>query len=119
MTLPLLSPVLLFLVVVLVIFGLQAFAQIEFLTGGGPAQSTETLVYKIFQRQTPDRLGEGSVMAVGLFAVTFVVTLGSVPDPRAAGALWPLTRRSTSSEARPPWKRRRRAVRRPGRPRDV
>jgi ABC-type sugar transport system permease subunit len=33
-------------------------------------------VYKIFQRQTPNRLGEGSVMAVGLFVVTFVVTLG-------------------------------------------
>ena len=74
-TLPMLSPVLMFLVVVLVVFGLQAFAQVEFLTGGGPAQSTETLVYKIFQRQSPDRLGEGAVLSVGLFAVTFVVTL--------------------------------------------
>lgn len=74
-TLPLLSPVLMFLVVVLVIFALQAFAPIEFLTGGGPARSTETLVYQIFQRQTPNKLGEGSVMSVGLFGVTFVVTL--------------------------------------------
>lgn len=74
-TLPLISPVLLFLVVVLVIFAFQAFAPIEFLTGGGPARSTETLVYKIFQRQTPNRLGEGAVMSVGLFGVTFVVTL--------------------------------------------
>ena len=75
-TLPLISPVLLFLLVVLVIFALQAFAQIELISRGGPAGHTETLVYKIFQRQTPDRLGEGSVMAVGLFFVTFVVTLG-------------------------------------------
>lgn len=74
-TLPLISPVLMFLVVVLVIFALQAFAPIEFLTNGGPARSTETLVYQIFQRQTPDKLGEGSVMSVGLFGVTFVVTL--------------------------------------------
>lgn len=74
-TLPLLSPVLMFLVVVLVIFALQAFTPIEFLTEGGPARSTETLVYQIFQRQTPDRMGEGSVMSVGLFGVTFVVTL--------------------------------------------
>ena len=74
-TLPMISPVLMFLVVVLVIFALQAFAPIEFLTNGGPAQSTETLVYKIFQRQTPDKMGEGAVLSVGLFAVTFVVTL--------------------------------------------
>jgi sn-glycerol 3-phosphate transport system permease protein len=75
-TLPMLSPVLLFLVVVLVIFALQAFAPIELLTSGGPARSTETLVYKIFQRQTPDLLGEGAVLSVGLFGVTFLVTLG-------------------------------------------
>lgn len=74
-TLPLLSPVLMFLVVVLVIFALQAFAPIEFLTEGGPAGSTRTLVYEIFQRQTPNKLHEGAVMSVGLFGVTFVVTL--------------------------------------------
>lgn len=75
-TLPLLSPVLMFLVVVLVVFALQAFAQVELLTNGGPAKSTETLVFKIFERQQPSDLGEGSVMAVGLFVVTFFVTLG-------------------------------------------
>jgi sn-glycerol 3-phosphate transport system permease protein len=74
-TLPMISPVLLFLVVVLVIFALQAFAQIELISRGGPAGHSETLVYKIFQRQTPNLLGEGSVMAVGLFVVTFLVTL--------------------------------------------
>jgi sn-glycerol 3-phosphate transport system permease protein len=74
-TLPLLSPTLLFLVVVLTIFAFQAFAQIDILTAGGPAGSTETLVFKIFQRQQPADLGEGSVMAVGLFGITFVVAL--------------------------------------------
>jgi sn-glycerol 3-phosphate transport system permease protein len=74
-TLPLISPVLLFLTVVLVIFALQAFAQIELISRGGPAGHSETLVYKIFQHQTPDQLGIGSVMAVGLFVVTFIVTL--------------------------------------------
>lgn len=74
-TLPLLSPVLMFLVVVLVIFALQAFAPIEFLTGGSPAGSTRTLVFEIFQRQTPNKLHEGAIMSVGLFGVTFLVTL--------------------------------------------
>jgi sn-glycerol 3-phosphate transport system permease protein len=74
-TLPLISPTLLFLVVVLVIFGFQAFGQVEILTSGGPAGSTETLVFKIFQAQQPAQLGVGSVMAIGLFAITLVVTL--------------------------------------------
>ena len=74
-TLPLLSPTLMFLVVILMIFGFQAFAPIEFLTQGGPAGSTETLVFKIFRRQDPGQISEGSVMALGLFALTFVVTL--------------------------------------------
>jgi sn-glycerol 3-phosphate transport system permease protein len=74
-TLPLLSPTLMFLVVVLIIFGFQAFAPIEFLTQGGPAGSTETLVFKIFRRQDPGRISEGAVMALGLFGLTLVVTL--------------------------------------------
>lgn len=75
-TLPLLTPTLLFLVVVLTVFAFQAFAQIDILTSGGPAGSTETLVYKIFQNQAPSDLGVGSVMAVGLFVITFIVALG-------------------------------------------
>lgn len=74
-TLPLLSPTLLFLVVVLVIFGFQAFAQVDILTAGGPAGSTETLVYKIFRNQQPATVGVGAVMAIGLFVITAVVTL--------------------------------------------
>jgi sn-glycerol 3-phosphate transport system permease protein len=74
-TLPLISPTLLFLVVVLVIFGFQAFAQVEILTGGGPAGATETLVFKIFRAQQPSTLGQGAVWAIGLFVITVVVTL--------------------------------------------
>jgi len=74
-TLPLISPTLLFLVVVLVIFGFQAFAQVEILTAGGPAGSTETLVFKIFRNQQPATVGVGAVMAIGLFVITVVVTL--------------------------------------------
>jgi sn-glycerol 3-phosphate transport system permease protein len=75
-TLPLLSPTLLFLVVILTIFGFQAFAQMDILTSGGPAGSTETLVFKIFNSQQPIDVGEGAVMALGLFVITLFVTLG-------------------------------------------
>jgi sn-glycerol 3-phosphate transport system permease protein len=73
-TLPLISPVLLFLLVVLVIFGLQAFAQPDILTGGGPAGETETLVFKINRLVRPDNIGIGAVYSVGLFFVTLAVT---------------------------------------------
>jgi len=73
--LPMISPTLLFLVVVLVIFAFQSFAPMEFLTGGGPAGSTETLVFKIFRRQEFGRINEGAVMSLGLFGLTFAVTL--------------------------------------------
>lgn len=74
-TLPMISGSLLFLVVVLAIFGLQTFAQVEILTGGGPGGATETLVFKIFNSQQPLKQGEGAVMAIGLFGITLVVTL--------------------------------------------
>ena len=73
-TLPLLSPVLMFLLVVLVIFALQSYAQVDILTQGGPARSTETLVYKIVQRQDPRLMGQGAAMSIGLFGVTLVIT---------------------------------------------
>ena len=73
-TLPLISPTMMFLLVVLVVFAFQAFAQIDILTGGGPAGSTQTLVWKIFNSQQPLDQGTGSVMAIGLFAITLVVT---------------------------------------------
>ena len=74
-TLPLISPTLLFLAVVLVIFAFQAYAQVDILTAGGPAGSTETLVFKIFNSQSPLNQGKGAIMALGLFAVTLVVSL--------------------------------------------
>ena len=90
-TLPLISPTLMFLAVVLVIFALQAFAQVDILTQGGPLGSTETLVFKIFNSQQPLDQGTGAVMAIGLFGITLVVTLAPVPAPRSAGPLWELT----------------------------
>jgi sn-glycerol 3-phosphate transport system permease protein len=73
-TLPLISPVLLFLLVVLVIFGLQAFAQVDIMTKGAPAGATETLVFKINRLNRPDNITIGAVYSIGLFFVTLVVT---------------------------------------------
>mgnify|MGYP003532894668 CR=1 FL=1 len=64
------------LVVVLVIFAFQAFAQVDILTSGGPAGATDTLVWKIFNSQDPAKQGQGAMMAIGLFGVRLVVSLG-------------------------------------------
>jgi sn-glycerol 3-phosphate transport system permease protein len=72
-TVPLLSPTLLFLGVVLAVRALQAYAEIEILTNGGPAGATETLLFKITRLQSPPSLGEGASMALGLFVLTVIV----------------------------------------------
>ena len=47
-TLPLLSPTLFFVGVISVIGAFQSFAQIDILTNGGPAGSTNVVVYSIY-----------------------------------------------------------------------
>jgi sn-glycerol 3-phosphate transport system permease protein len=75
-TVPLISPTLLFLVVVLVIFGFQAYAQMDILTRGGPVDSTETLVFKIVENRSGPAASMGAGLSLGLFGVTLLVTLG-------------------------------------------
>ncbi|MEZ5322399.1 MAG: sugar ABC transporter permease [Microthrixaceae bacterium] len=75
-SMPLISPTLLFLAVILVVSALQAYAQIEILTRGGPQQSTETLLFKITQLQGKTDLQTGASMALGLFVLTVLVSAG-------------------------------------------
>jgi sn-glycerol 3-phosphate transport system permease protein len=73
---PLISPTLLFLGVVLVIFAFQAYAQMDILTRGGPVDSTQTLVFKIVENRSGPATSVGAGLSLGLFAVTLLVTLG-------------------------------------------
>jgi len=74
-TVPLISPALLFLAIVLVISALQAYAQIEVLTGGGPAGATETLLFKIADPKGIRALHERAGLSIGLFFLTGAVAL--------------------------------------------
>jgi sn-glycerol 3-phosphate transport system permease protein len=69
-TVPLISPALMFLAVVLVVHALQAYAQIEILTNGGPGTSTETLLFKIADPSGIRSVGTKASMSIGLFALT-------------------------------------------------
>ena len=74
-TLPLLSPTILFVTIVSLINSFQTFGQIHILTGGGPAGTTTTLVYQLYQDAfTNFRTGFASAQAVVLFAILLVAT---------------------------------------------
>jgi sn-glycerol 3-phosphate transport system permease protein len=72
-TLPMLSPTLLFVTVVLSINAFQSFGQIDLLTQGGPIRSTEVLVYSIFRRVSSDP-STAAAQAVVLFGIVLVLT---------------------------------------------
>ena len=73
MLIPLMRPSLFFLIVTQTIGGLQTFTQVYVLTRGGPAESTTTIVYELYQlafgNGTPD-FGRASV--IGTFLVLLV-----------------------------------------------
>jgi sn-glycerol 3-phosphate transport system permease protein len=74
-TLPLLSPTLLFAGVVLTISAFQSFGQIDLLTGGGPDNATNVVVYSIYRETQGGDYGLASAQAAVLFAILVVLTL--------------------------------------------
>jgi multiple sugar transport system permease protein len=74
-TLPMLSPTLLFAAVVGIIGALQVFAEPYVMTNGGPGDATRTVVMIIYEAAfTSLQIGYGSVIAVLLFLVIMLVT---------------------------------------------
>ena len=76
-TLPLLRPVLLFVVVTHVIGSFQLFGQVFVLTGGGPGDATRTVVQHLYEAafQNFFQFGAASAMAWVLFAVILVFSV--------------------------------------------
>lgn len=76
-TLPLLRPVLLFVVVTHVIGSFQIFGQVFVLTSGGPGDATRTVVQHLYETafQNFFQFGAASAMAWVLFAVILVFSL--------------------------------------------
>ncbi|REE78909.1 carbohydrate ABC transporter membrane protein 1 (CUT1 family) [Paenibacillus taihuensis] len=73
--LPLLSPTLFFLAVVSIMNAFQSFGQINILTRGGPAGSTDVLVYSIYREAFINyQFGTGSALAIVLFVLMLLLT---------------------------------------------
>lgn len=75
-TIPLISPVLFFVSIIAIIGSFQTFGQIDILTGGGPAGSTNIIVYSIYQDAFRfGKFGFASAQAIVLFLIILVVTV--------------------------------------------
>lgn len=74
-TLPLLAPTTFFLAITGVIGSFQVFAPVYVITEGGPLDSTNVVVYEIYNRAFSEfRMGYASAQSWVLFAVIFVAT---------------------------------------------
>ena len=75
-TIPMLSPTLLFTTVILTIRAVQTFGEIDLLTQGGPNERTNVLTYSLFTTVFKERdPGAGAALAVVLFVINLVLTL--------------------------------------------
>lgn len=77
-TIPMLRPVIFFVVTVGVIGSFQVFDQIFVMTSGGPLDSTTTITYLIYKwafRDTTIKMGQASALAVILTLIILVVTI--------------------------------------------
>lgn len=75
-TIPLLSPVLFFVFIIAFIGSFQTFGQIDLLTSGGPNNSTNLIVYSIYQQAfNYGHFGYASAQALVLFVIILIVTI--------------------------------------------
>ncbi|RIK53146.1 MAG: sugar ABC transporter permease [Chloroflexi bacterium] len=75
-TIPLISPTTFFLLIIQMIGAFQLFTEAYTMTRGGPAQSTLTVVYYIYQNAFQfGRMGKASAIAWFLFIFIFLFTL--------------------------------------------
>ena len=75
-TLPMLSPVLIFTLIISIIYSFQIFVQTYIMTQGGPNDATRTWVLYIYNKGFQDfRMGYASTIGVLLFAVVAILSL--------------------------------------------
>ena len=74
-TIPSISPILFFLLIINVINSLQAYAQFKMMTQGGPAGATNVIVYEIYQEAfINSRFGVACAESTVLFVILIILT---------------------------------------------
>lgn len=75
-TLPLMTPVILYDIILGISLGLQAFVQSFIITDGGPAKSTTFIVNHLYDNAFRfGQMGYASAIGVALFVITFVIAI--------------------------------------------
>ena len=75
-TLPMLSPTTFFVTIMSIITSFQVFDQAYVMTMGGPAKSSYTIVYHIYELAFVNfRMGESAAAAIILFTIIMIFTL--------------------------------------------
>lgn len=75
-TIPMISPISFFIFVTTLIESFKTFEQIRIMTGGGPVNSTTTIVHQIYMRAFSEyKMGYASAMSIVLLVVIFGITL--------------------------------------------
>ncbi|QJD86158.1 carbohydrate ABC transporter permease [Cohnella herbarum] len=76
LTLPLLSPITLFIVIMGMISSFQNFALIKIMTGGGPNNSSNVLVYQLYQEAFQFfSIGKAAAISILLFLIVLAITV--------------------------------------------
>ena len=75
LTLPGLSPILFYTVIVNIILAFQSFGQVKILTEGGPGESTNLIVYSIYRDAFLISASAGRRQSVVLFLIVMLLTL--------------------------------------------
>jgi len=74
-TLPLLSPITLFLVITNFISSMQVFQSVDVMTNGGPLEATKVMVYWIYTMAFSDfRIGRASALVIIFFFIIILLT---------------------------------------------
>lgn len=74
-TIPCISPTLFFLLIINVINALQSYAQFKMMTQGGPSNSTNVIVYEIYQEAfINSRFGVACAESIVLFVILIILT---------------------------------------------
>ncbi|SDN84758.1 carbohydrate ABC transporter permease [Alkalicoccus daliensis] len=75
-TVPMLSPTLFFIITITFINSFQSFGQVDILTGGGPAEATNLIIYSIYKEAfIYYQFGPASAQAIILFGAVLLLTL--------------------------------------------
>lgn len=75
-TLPLLRPMLVMMVMLNTIFGMQAFDSMSVITGGGPGNSTRSILMHIYEKAFENyNMGYASALSLAFVAVILVISL--------------------------------------------